>query len=266
MKTNFAAAFLSVAGLLALANSSPATIVGTDDATSYVSLGGWTDGSNGSTSGDAFQPWIFSNNGQNYTGMFLGNSTMLSSGSGGDINTDGMSMGIYGSEGGFNEALRYLNGSLAVGQTFSLDLAVNWRNGNKGIDIRDDSANRIFNFNIGSDMYVVSDATTGGGNLYADLPDNGYSTNTTFTLSFTQVDESGGSWSITRGGGIVALNTGTYAGVIDSFKLYVATQFGTQNDDFFLNNMVVADAIPEPATLALLFGAGLTTLIYRRRR
>ena len=61
---------------------------------------------------------------------------------------------------------------MQIGQTFSIDLAVNYRNGNKGIDLRDSLSALILNFNIGSDMYAVNGAASGGGNLYADLADN----------------------------------------------------------------------------------------------
>ncbi|MGH8047668.1 MAG: PEP-CTERM sorting domain-containing protein [Chthoniobacterales bacterium] len=266
MKTRLATAFLSAVGLLALPGFSNATTVGTDNATAYPPLGGWNNATNGAITGDAFIPWIFSNNGIGFNGMFLGDSTTLNGGTGGNINTGNIAMGMYGNGGGFNEAARFLNDTLAAGQTLTFDLAVNWRNGNKGVDLRDVSTTPLFNFNIGSDLYSVSGAATGNGNLYSDLPDNGYNADTVFNLSFTQVDDLGGTWTITRSGGISDVDSGTYAGVIDSFKLYIGTDGGGDTNNLFLNNMAVVDIVPEPATLTLLIGAGVIALLFRYRR
>jgi hypothetical protein len=89
----------------------------------------------------------------------------------------------------------------SVGQVFSIDLAVNFRNGFKGIDVRDSTTANIFNFNVGNvgagDDYIVQFAASGNGSI-----GNSYSSNTAFNLSFTQTSASGGTGKIARSGGI----------------------------------------------------------------
>jgi hypothetical protein len=264
MKPVAPSVFLFLLGMIASTGAAGATVLGTDNATYYPDHGGWTNGSDGAVTGDAFGAWTFLNSGVGFTGTFLGDSTTLNSGTGGNINTGSIAMGSYGNGTGFNELIRPLNGALDPGQVFSIDLAVNFRNGNKGIDLRDSLNTQIFNFNVGSDMYAVNGAATGNGNLYADLPDNGYDANTVFTLSFTQIDLAGGTWTVTRSGGITDVDSGTYAGVPASFKLYVGTDGGGDPNNLFMNNMSIVP-VPEPS-VALLVGAGLAGVLFMRRR
>ncbi|MEM7147347.1 MAG: PEP-CTERM sorting domain-containing protein [Verrucomicrobiota bacterium] len=260
--------FLLVAILLPTAawQSSEAANIGLDTAAATAYDSGWLNGTDGSISGDAFIPWGLSTAGtdtDNTAGHLIGDSTQLDGGNGADINTTGESFEMWGEGTASANAFRTFNGGdLGVGQTFSIDIAVNFRNGNKGINLRDDNT-EIFNFNIGGDDYVVNNAATGNGSI-----GDTYSADTAFNLSFTQTSVGGGDWSITRSGGVNDVDSGTYLGSPDNFQLYVAgtdqtsVPNGNPADRLYANSPQI---IPEPAaglllTLALLF------LKARRRR
>jgi len=111
---------------------------------------------------------------------------------------------MFGHSSQTSESIRSFGGNtLGIGQTFSLDLAVNFRNGNKGFDFRDSSSVVLFNFNIGADDYVVSNAATDNGTI-----GNNYSSDTAFALAFTQTAASAGTWTISRSGGVTGLASG----------------------------------------------------------
>ncbi len=242
---------------LATAISQAAVINGSDVASnSTYDLGGWITGSNGGTPG-TFGSWLLTSTGGS-AGHFIGDSTTLSS-PGANINTVGESFGMFGHSGQTAEAFRDFNGNtLEVGQTFSLDLAVNFRNGQKGFDLRDASDAVIFNFNIANDDYVVQVAATGNGSI-----GNAYSDNSAFALAFTQTSLTGGTWTITRSGGMTDVDSGTYSGVAENFKFYEAntTGGGAAQDNLYFNNLTV---IPEPSSAVLgLIGS---MLLLRRRK
>jgi hypothetical protein len=182
---------------------------------------------------------------------FLGDSTNLAGGSGGDINTAGRSWVMFGQSGGEGgsgqaNAFGFLkdgagnDAALSVGQTLSVDIAVNFRNGFKGFVARDATDVELFTFNVGGDDYVVSNAATGNGSIGSD-----YSSNTVFRIALTQTSESGGTWTITRSGGLSDSDTGTYSGEVASFKLYVSqTDSGSEND-LSVNNVSVTDTVAD---------------------
>ena len=247
--------YLITALALGTACSFGAVIAGSDFASDAAYNGGWINGTDGGTAG-TFGAWTINSQGAN-SGTFIGSSTTLGS-PGADINTSGESFGMFGHSGETSEAFRDFNGNtLGVGQTFSLDLAVNFRNGNKGFDLRNSADTVIFNFNVGSDDYVVNNALTGNGSI-----GNAYSGNTEFNLSFTQTSALGGTWTITRSGGVSDVDSGTYSGVAENFKFYESQTGGAAaENNLFFNSLTV---VPEPASAALgLIGA---TLLLRRRR
>lgn len=216
--------------LLLVGATSRAATPGTDDASnsSYKQddVHGWAAGTNGGT---GFKAWgLVPGDTNDNRGYFLGDSRNVAPNAGGaDINSGDKSFGMYAhGNGNQAEAYRSFDSSLAVGQTFSIDLAVNWRNGNKGFDLRSADGTAIFNFNVGGDDYVVNTASKGNGSI-----SSAYDANTSFTLSFTQTSASGGTWTITRHGGTSQKVEGTYNGVADGFKLYViGTDNGSEND------------------------------------
>lgn len=241
--------------IAAIAPLQAAVVNGTDFANDPIYNGGWNNGTDGGTA-DTFGAWILSSTGVN-SGRFVGNSTSLGS-PGGDINTGGESFGMFGHSGQISEAYRDFNGnSLGVGQTFSLNLAVNFRNGQKGIDLRNSADAVIFNFQVASDDYIVQAAASGNGSI-----GNSYSANSVFSVAFTQTSLTGGTWSITRSGGISDVDSGTYNGVAENFKLYVQnTDNGGDSNNLFANSFTV---VPEPA--AAMLGLIGSVLLLRRRK
>ena len=159
--------------LSAITAGASAATLGVNSATAAS----WNDGDNTNTSGTPFGNWsLVANPGQGgFAGFFTGDSKDLDTGSGADINSPSTSFGMFGNQGGNADAFLVLSSALSVGQSLSFDLGVNFRNGNKGVDIRDGSDTVIFNFNIGTDDHVVNNATTGNGST-----GNAYSANTAF--------------------------------------------------------------------------------------
>lgn len=245
-----------IASAILCATSQAAVVIGSDFANDAAYNPNWVNGSDGGTA-NTFGAWTLTAGGAQ-SGRFIGSSTSLSN-PGADINTSSESFGMFAHSGQSSGAARTFNGnSLGVGQTVSLDLAVNFRNGNKGFNLRSTGTTSIFNFNIGNDDYVVSNATTGNGTI-----GNTYSNNTKFNLSFTQTSAGGGSWAITRSGGVSDSDTGTYTGVPESIFFYVSetTNNGIIEDNLFVNNLTV---VPEPS--AAILGAIGSLILLRRRR
>ena len=225
------------------------------------------DGKDGGTPA-TFSPWTVIANppGTTSAGSFIGDSTTLAAGNGGgDINSTGVSFGLFGHSGAYVNAVRSFDAPLSLGQTFSIQLAANYRNGNKGIDLRDASGNVIFDLNIGGDDYSVNN--TGGGTTH--LFGDDYDPNTVFTVQLTQTSATEGQWTIVRSGGMSGTQTGGifgYTGVPASIDLYnvQTTGGGVPEDDLFFNNLQI---IPEPSALTLLVGPALLgALLYARRR
>lgn len=236
-----------------------------DDAADPAYASGWADGSNG---GFGFGPWSITANppGTTSAGSFLGDSTTLAPGnSGGNINTAGVSFGLFGYNNAYVNAIRSFNAPLSAGQTFSIQLAVNYRNGNKGFDVTDASGNNIFDLNIGGDDYSVNN--TGGGTT--NLFNKAYDPNTVFTVYITQTSATEGSWTIVRSGGMSGTASSgifPYQGVAAGINIYnVQTTDGNLPQDYlFVNNMQI---VPEPSTVVLLSGATLLgVFVYVRRR
>ena len=182
---------LAALGLIGYTSNSLAASNGTDDASASAYSGGWNGGTDGSTGGDGFLPWNLTTSGTaGFEGFFIGDSKSLGS-HGANINViNGDSFGLYGNQDPSASALAqrmftsYVStiGGLSSGQTFSISIAVNFRNGNKGINLLSaDGSTSLFDLNIGGDNYVVNDATTGDGTLSTS-----YQANTSFLLSFTQ--------------------------------------------------------------------------------
>lgn len=251
-----------------------ATLVGTDNASAVGYSGGWSNNTDGFISGDeqAFGPWSLSNTIGMSAGFFLGDSTALSGNpgsSGADINSSGVSFRMYAY--GLNDfaiARRSFDSSLAVGQTFSVDLAVNdFAKGYKGFNLNANGNETLFKFQIGGNQFVAENATT------ATTISNAADPNTAFHLSFTQTSAGEGTWSVVRSGGISSSTSGTYTGVPRKIELYsLMTSVGEPSNestyDLYANNLSVSlAAVPEPAA-ALCGGlvCGVLGLVAAGRR
>jgi hypothetical protein len=229
---------------------------GSDNAGNYG--GGWTNGTNGGT---GFGAWDLTGNNSNgttlFAGYFIGDST---AGSGNINNPAGESFGIFANPGNaFANADRGFDSALTAGQTFSLQLAVNFRNGNKGFNLYTGGTGgtQVFNFNVGGDLYSINGTDTG----------LTYDAASIFNLSFTQTTLAGGTYSVSRGSSTF---TGSYSGDADSFRLYNSgTDNGDAANNLYFNNLNIAAAVPEPGTiLSFLSGSALLggLMFIRRRR
>ena len=243
--------------LCASAHFAIAATPGFDDASQPAYDDGWQNGDNGGTPG-TFGAWDLTDNNNDGTDIFAGYFIGDSTAGGANINSDGVSFGIFANPSdAFATATRTFGTALTIGERFSFDLAVNFRNGNKGFDLRNDSGNTIFNLNIGGDTYTVN-----GSSIF----NNEYSSNTVFSIQLTQTDATSGTWTITRSGGLSGEESGTYTGVGASFKFYVTgTNDGASENNLYFNNLAVT-AIPEPSTVSLLAVAFVGGCFYGRRR
>jgi hypothetical protein len=230
--------------LVLLAALAMAAETGEDNASADTYAKAWTAESNGKTAGDAFSPWRLQvlPEGSPAAGaeFALGDSKTLGD-PGADINANGKAFALLGKRVDGKDveaaAFREFNGGgLSVGQTFAVDLAVNYRNGFKGIDVRsgtdkDNDRKNLFTFNTGGDDYVVSNAASNNGSV-----GNEYKPDTFFHVELTQTSPTGGTWKITRNTGGEP-STGTYNGVPTGFKLYCSGTDGTRHDGLFANNL-----------------------------
>lgn len=249
-----------IATACSLATGTAATLA-SDSAAAAAYNSGWLNGSNGGT---GFGAWSLSSTGTGSPNARheIGDSTTLNPpNSGANINTSGESFSMTGFGTG-NQAIaeRGLTGDLSLGQTFSIDLAVNFRNGFKGFAMKD-AGSEIFTLSVASDKYTVLNATTGNGDLFL----NNYSNNTVFSISLEQTAVGGGNWTVTRSGGLTGSANGTYTGTPDTLRLFVGETSGnnTKTQDYlFANNIAV---VPEPSIL-LISVAGFGLLGLRRKR
>ena len=237
--------------------------------------GGWTNGTNGGT---GFTAWDLTQNNNNgvdvHAGYFLGDST---AGGSGNINTSGNSFGVFANQSGsttaFANALRtFTEGNLTLGQTFSIQLAVNFRNGDKGLTLSN-GGTEVFDFNVGPPFTNAADDYTysvnGGGQTSLGLA---YEPDSVFTLSFTQGSANNVVVKIVRAtselGTETPLNSTFQFGPINAFKLYNSgTADGGADNNLYFNNLAIT-VIPEPSTLVLLAGPALLggwSFLIRRR-
>ena len=238
--------------------SLPAANLDVDDASASAYAGGWDstfpawslDGTVGQ--GGGFGGWNLTAN----PNANLRIESVSSLGGGTLLDTAGKSFRLNGGfyspnndanfVGAYANAVRYLDpNGLSAGQSFSFQMAVNLRNGAKGVNLYDTAGVKVFNFNIGGDDYVVNDALSGNGSI-----GNAYSSNTLLNFRFDQTSLSGGNWTVERSGGVTDLDSGTYSGALRRFAFYAGGS-GTNgnNDALFFNNLSV---VPEPSTGYLL--------------
>lgn len=229
---------LSLISLLMIANHAQAQYVTADD--NAGSYGGW---SNGDNLGFGFGGWSLYTGGGT-AGWFIGNSA--SSGFG-DINTNGKSFGLWGNPGGAlgTNDNNWVNADRSItnwgdGYSFSIDLAVAYTSGDKGIDLFNSSGAKIWNFNTGSGKYVV-------GLAGSDL-NWSYSQTSIFKLTVTQNGNNLGI-NLVRGSDsyVTTLNNEN----LKSIKLYCSkTNSGSDLNNLYFNNLKVEVSDPTKVTLS----------------
>lgn len=207
--------------------------VGTDDSSNYDS---WVDESNGGT---GFGNWIFGGNATGRAGL----ASSQDNGGSSSIDVEGNSFYLSDSDNSnsYIDIFRYMIHDLQPGQSFTIEMDVNWRGGYKGINIRGaDDNTSVFKFEVGNqgsgDDYVVQNVTSGGGSI-----GNSYSDNTQFTITLSQTSASGGSWTITRTGGVADSDSGTYTGTVSSIQLYTFLSGSDSQQAIYYNSMSITN-------------------------
>jgi hypothetical protein len=229
-----------------------------DNSTNYG--GGWTTDSNGGT---GFNPWGFLPDPAPTGAIYeIADSTVGA----GDVNQSGGAFRMAATEGGSIEAIRSFGGgaSLGAGDVFTFDLTVNFRNGNKGFDLRN-GGTTVFNFNVGSDNYFF-----GGTDLGAE--GWGYVDDGIYSFEFGFVSETIVDAKITRvsvsdttSPRVFELQDLVLSAPVDNFKFYVSetdNNTALEENSLYFNNLNV---VPEPSAFAFLTGLLVLSLAVRRR-
>jgi hypothetical protein len=251
-------ALLIIAASIAQVGATP-VLVDSDDASASVYADGWNNFDNGSINPNGLGGWVLGGGASDPSTIGIASSLGLGGGSG-VINSSGVAFKLHDTSGGFVDVFRFFDpAGLNVGETFSMDLAVNFRGGFKGMDLRDTSDSTVFNFNIGGDDYRVNQAASGNGSI-----GNAYSNNTTFALSFTQTTATGGDWTVVRGGAIGGSLSGKFSGTARSFKLYSGSQGSAPENAIYYNNMRIT-AIPEASSVLAIGVLALGAIACRWR-
>ncbi|WP_116790232.1 hypothetical protein [Flavobacterium psychrotrophum] len=212
------------------------------DEASYYTTESWTQWN--SQGGIGFTPWIMFTNGGDPAGAaghFIGSAVEAGFG---NADTDDKAFGTYGY--GANEAViyRYFNNTgapvsdgrspLVTGQVFSIDLAVAYRNGYKGIDLLTSQGQFLWNFGMDGDRrYQVNQE---------DIFQNEYLQQSVFEIKATQISATTFKVTITRGEEV--WQSGIYNGTVGGFKIY---EGNTTNNDplnrLYFNNLTVKGCI-----------------------
>jgi hypothetical protein len=268
--------FSTLAFLLSTLCGADAALPAFDSAADPAYDAGWVNGSNG---GYGFDAWQITNNSDSshFAGTFIGDAG--ASGVNPAIDTNGRAFGLYANtsgnvSGASVSAVRdFTGGPLLPGQSFSVQIADNYRDGAKGILFNGAS---VFGTTLGG-LFI------GGSPEHLDLTLNDtvtlssvnytsfdYHPDALYNLTITQIDAShlSAHLTLTTGAGTQDLVTLTAnsPGDITGFNVYygsTATYF-PQNDIFFNNFAVTGPAVPEPSTVALISLGLLGALIVRR--
>ena len=237
--------------------------IATDNASNYG--GTWATNDN---HGTGFLNWAITNNDDPpnliFAGSFVGSSTLGA----GNINTSGVSLGLYANPGAASiNANRAFAVSLASGNIFTFQLALTNDNGNKGFDIFGGTQNTVFNFNVGGGASVSSPNATLNPGSGAGYNYGGSDAVINVTLSMTSSTQFFYNISRTSSlGNQGTLFSGTVSGltdVVSGFGFYVAgtDAGGAAQNNLYINSLSV---VPEPSTFALL-GLGLGAFALRRK-
>ena len=202
--------------------------LGNDDSDNYG--GSW----NATNLGTGFSDWTFDQATPNggFAGRFIGTFSSA-------IDVNGNSFAMYANSGNdaVSGATTYMPKAMEEGDSFTVSVGVNFRDGNKGFDLRDGSNNTIINFNVGSDQYNI----TGTSGLFS----NAYDANTVIKFTFTQ-NANSVSWTADRSGGLTGSESGTISsinsGTITNIRFYNVSS-GTNGDggsgqrNLFINSL-----------------------------
>lgn len=213
-----------------------------DDASNYQASGAWTTGSN---MGSGFENWnLWTDGGGGNAGHFVFTSTEFGHG---NINSDLSAFGMFGHSSRWAHARRTL-ANWGNGFELHADIAVQWRDGSRGVSFYNASNQEIFNFNISdagygstgwpyhSDMVISLRAIQNGSNI--DVALTGRSALGNFTSS--------------------PFNHTISNQTLSAFRLYTGTLTNTGNIDnnrynlYFNNLRIISPWAAEGTTTHLL--------------
>ena len=240
---------LLIVSMSVLATSAFA-LTASDDASNYG--GGWTSGSNG---GSGFNDWFFETDGDDIAE--IADSTTGA----GNVNTTAGAFRMASS--GDLDVFRSFT-TLQAGDVLSFDVTLNFRNpGSKGFDLRRNSGDGVFNFNVAGDEYFF-----GGTNLSVDEGWD-YVTNGVYSMEFEFVTETIMNAKIIRNSATFGVEqyqipNVALSGGVDNFKFYVSgNSSNSEQQSLYFNNLQV---VPEPNAYALIAGALALLCVATRRR
>ncbi|MBE2180123.1 MAG: fibronectin type III domain-containing protein [Chthoniobacterales bacterium] len=239
--------------IVALCAASVGQVVANDVAANYANTAQWVSSSHRGTATAANWTLESSSGNGGLAGRYIGNSAL----GGADINTDGKCFALFawppGSNAYAGAVKRFYKPTLTVGDTITFKVAVNFRNGNKGFNLRNASGSNIWLFKVGqenstSGYYVQNNSVMDNGQQFG-----GYDTNTVFTFTFTQ-RENTLDWTIQRSGGITATVSGTAnipSGTMADVRFYITNTDSTDPVNNLYFNDFTYSAAPGNAPLTL---------------
>lgn len=198
------------------------TVVGNDAASNYETAT-WIDGAN---QGTGFGAWQITNEGST-AGTFVWTSTENGHG---DVNTSDLSFGIWSNNTGALTAMRQIT-EWGNEHSFSIQLAVQWRDGSKGLKLFNDAETEIWDFSITDDGY--------GGtpwNYYSDIILTFVVTQNGSDINISVIGSSEGStWTD-------EWNTAIISETLGGFSVYKngGTDDGAGERNLYFNNLSIS--------------------------
>lgn len=224
----------------------------------------WNTGDN---NGSGFNAWDLENRNNDgaivFAGGFIGDSTFGAA----DINTGtNQSFGLFANPvGAYITAVRGFSSNLSVNDQFNVKLALNFDNGNKGINLRSGVSN-VFGFNVGNGANINSQFTNN-----ATVAQYDYGGKALLNATVQITSSSSLSYEISRISDIGTqgvLYSGTITDInvsIDNVEFYISdTDDGSAENNLYFNSMQVTE-VPEPANISLIILSSLIVLTLLRR-
>lgn len=208
--------------------------------------------SNSFRGGHDFNNWFLGSGSAN-SGRFIGSSTAGAA----DIDTDGRSFALFGHSGTSMSAVRsFAKPTLTTGDALSFQVAVNFRNGDKGFNLRDPDGNHIWLFRTGRENNAGGYFVRNGSSAQTGSDDGqqlgGYHANTVFTFTFTQRERTL-DWTIERTGGIQSTLTGSApiaSGTFADVRFFISnTENSDPQNNLYFNNFTFKPAVRGNAPL-----------------